>query len=197
MRVAIYTRCSTDEQDITNQLHQLRDFAQRQGWTIVREFSDAGISGKTGDRPEFKAMFEAASKRKFDVLLFWSLDRLTREGVLPTLTYLNRLSGYGIAWRSYQEQYVDSLGPFGDAIVGLLAAIARQERLRISERTKAGMMRAKANGRSIGRPNVAVDVPSVRARVAQGQSLRRIADDLGCSAALLCKRLAATTQVTA
>jgi DNA invertase Pin-like site-specific DNA recombinase len=197
MRVAIYVRCSTDEQDVTNQLLQLREFAQRQGWQIIREFSDSGVSGKTGDRPELKAMFEAASKRKFDVLLFWSLDRLTREGVLATLQYLNRLTAYGVAWRSYQEQYIDSIGPFGEAVVGILAAVAKQERLRMSERTRAGLAKARARGRHIGRPTLAVDVSRVRARVAAGESLRVIARDLKCSAALLCKRLAASAQVTA
>src|SRR5205085_9845086 len=135
------------------------------------------------------SMFDAASKHQFDVLLFWSLDRLTREGVLPTLTYLNRLTAYGIAWRSYQEQYVDSLGPFGDAIVGLLAAIARQERLRISERTKAGLARAKAQGKVTGRPSIVVDVCDVRARIDAGESLRAVARSLRVSPALLCKRL--------
>jgi len=190
VRVAIYTRVSTDDQDPTNQLHQLRDFACRQGWQIVQEFIDAGISGKTGDRPQFKAMFEAASKRRFDVLLFWSLDRLSREGVLPTLQYLNRLTAYGVKWRSYQEQYVDSLGPFGEAVVGILAAVARQERLRISERTKAGLARVKAQGKLVGRPRQTVDLHAVQMRIQAGESLRAVARSLGVSPALLCKRLA-------
>jgi len=73
------------------------------------------VSGRKADRPQFKAAMRDARKRKFDVLLFWSLDRLTREGVLKTLLILNRLSGYGVKYRSLQEQWIDSLGDFSDA----------------------------------------------------------------------------------
>lgn len=196
MRCAIYVRVSTEEQNLDNQLAALRDFAGRQGWAIVHEFCDLGLSGKTGDRAAFQEMFAVASRRRFDVLLFWSLDRLTREGVLPTLTYLNRLTAYGVAWRSYQEQYIDSLGPFGEAVIGILAAIAKQERIRISERTKAGLARARAKGKRIGRAPAVIDVTAVRARIATGESLRSVARGLGCSPALLCKRLAATATTT-
>jgi DNA invertase Pin-like site-specific DNA recombinase len=84
MKCALYSRVSTDRQECENQLLQLRTFAASQGWEIVREFIDQGISGGTSDRPAFQEMFSAASKRKFDVLLFWSLDRLSREGALET-----------------------------------------------------------------------------------------------------------------
>ena len=147
MRVALYGRVSTKDrgQDYENQLIQLRAFAVRQGWIIVSEFCDS-TSGGTSDRERFKAMFEAASRREFDVLLFWSLDRLSREGVLETLTHLQRLTSYGVAWRSFSEQYLDSTGVFRDAVIGILAAIAKQEKVRISERTKAGLERAGDTG---------------------------------------------------
>ena len=95
---AIYGRVSTRDkgQEVENQLVQLREFAGRQGWQVVAEYLDQA-SGSTSDRDQFKAMFQAASQRKFDVLLFWSLDRLTREGVLPTLQHLTRLSDYSVA----------------------------------------------------------------------------------------------------
>jgi DNA invertase Pin-like site-specific DNA recombinase len=194
MRCALYVRCSTEDQDVSNQLRQLREFASHQNWQVVHEFSDAGVSGKTGDRPAFRAMFESASKRQFDVLIFWSLDRLTREGVLPTLQYLNRLTAYGVGWRSFQEQYIDSIGPFGEAVIGILAAIAKQERVRLSERTKAGLARVRAKGTRLGRPCgpcIAVDLAAVRNRL-HSESMRSVARDLGVSHALLSKRLAAT-----
>ena len=97
MRIAIYARVSTKDkgQDTESQLVQLREFASKQGWQIVREFVDRETRSKS-DRMEFQAMFEAASQRKFDLLLFWALDRLSREGVLETLQHLNRLTSYGV-----------------------------------------------------------------------------------------------------
>jgi DNA invertase Pin-like site-specific DNA recombinase len=90
MRVAIYCRVSTEKQETENQAVQLREFAAKQGWTVYREYVDYE-SGAKADRGEFKRMFVDASRRKFDVLLFWALDRLSREGVLETLQHLRRL----------------------------------------------------------------------------------------------------------
>src|ERR1700739_490714 len=115
-RVAIYARVSTDKQDTENQAVQLREFAAKQGWQIVREYTDYE-TGSKNDRTEFKQMFEDASRRRFDLLLFWALDRLNREGVLETLQHLNRLTSYGVAWRSFTELFFDSCGPFRDAVI--------------------------------------------------------------------------------
>ena len=169
MKAAIYARVSTKDQDCHNQLLQLRQFAASQGWAVVAEYSDE-LSGSTSDRPQFQAMFQAASRREFDILLFWSLDRLSREGVLDTLQHLNRLTGYGVAWRSYTEQYLDSTGMFRDAVIGILAAVAKQERVRRSERTRAGLERARANGKQLGRRRVAVDSSKIRSLRDQGLS---------------------------
>ena len=153
LRVVIYARVSTDDkgQDPLNQLLQLREFAQRQGWVVIREYTDE-LSAKNGKRSGFKAMWKDAEKHRFDCLLFWSLDRLTREGTLATLSYLQRLKDHGIAFKSYTEQYIDSLGIFSDAIIGILGAIAAQERVRLSERTKAGLERVRKQGKRLGRP---------------------------------------------
>ena len=134
-RCALYARVSTKDkgQEVENQLRQLREFSVHSGWTIVAEYIDHE-SGKISDREQFQAMFEAASKRRFDVLLFWSLDRLSREGVLPTLQHLQRLSCYGVGYRSFTEQYFDSCGIFRDAVIAIVATVAKQERIRISER---------------------------------------------------------------
>src|SRR5437660_3389475 len=189
MRVCIYSRVSTDDkrQDPLNQLLQLRDFAQRQGWTVVCEYADQ-LSAKNGDRQGFKFMWKDAEAHRFDCLLFWSLDRLTREGPLATLQYLQRLSDHGIKFKSYTEQYVDSLGVFGPAIIGILAAVAQQERIRLSERTKAGLARVRAKGKRLGRPRSNVDMDVVNSRLSAGESLRSVARDLGVSPALLVKR---------
>lgn len=92
MRCGIYSRVSTSKQEAENQLAQLREFARALGWQIVVEYVDQ-ITGKHSDRTEFQRMFQDASQRRFDVLLFWSLDRLSREGALETLQHLNRLTG--------------------------------------------------------------------------------------------------------
>ncbi|MGE5110667.1 MAG: recombinase family protein [Acidobacteriaceae bacterium] len=182
MRVALYSRVSTDKQEAENQLVALREYCKRQGYEIVREYTDICSGGKA-ERKQFKQMFEDASKRKFDTLLFWSLDRLSREGVLQTLKYLETLSQYGTQYKSFTEQYLDSLGPFRDAVLAILACIARQEKVRISERTKAGLARAASRGRLPGRPK-AID-EELRERIirlrAAGVSYTNIAKKLGVS----------------
>jgi len=106
MRVALYPRVSTEKQDTENQAVRLREFAANQGWHIIHEYVDYETGSKS-DRIEFKRMFEDASRRKFELVLFWALDRLSREGVLETLQHLNRLTCYGVAWRSFTEQFFD------------------------------------------------------------------------------------------
>lgn len=183
MKIALYLRVSTDKQETENQAVQLREFAAKQGWQIVREYCDDGITGKHSVRPQFQQMFEDASRRKFDMVLFWALDRLSREGVLETLQHLNRLTSYGVGWRSFTEQYLDSTGVFKDAVVSILATVAKQERVQLSERTKAGLARVKAAGKRLGRParlNGQHRAEIARLR-AQGLSLRAIGRELGIS----------------
>lgn len=186
MRAAIYARVSTKDgrQDTENQLRQLRTFAETQGWTVLHEYVDRA-SGKSGDREEFQKMFSAASRREFDCLLFWSLDRLSREGTVETLNHLQRLTSYGVNYRSFTEQYLDSTGIFKEAVIGILAAVAKQERVRLSERTIAGLQRAKAQGRVGGRPKAEEAEPKLTAKIqrlrAQGRSIRAIAAEIGRS----------------
>jgi len=190
MRVVLYLRVSTDKQETENQAAQLREFAARQGWQIVSEYCDVE-SGSKADRSEFKRMFDDASRRKFDLVLFWALDRLSREGVLQTLTYLNRLENYGVGFRSYTEQFFDSCGPFKDAVIGIMATLAKQERVKRSERTKAGLARVKAAGRVLGRPRLQVESAKVAALKASGMSLRAIGAALGVSEASVRRSLSA------
>jgi DNA invertase Pin-like site-specific DNA recombinase len=181
-RTAIYARVSTRDkgQETQNQLRQLREFCAREQWQIASEYVDHE-TGSTSDRSEFQRMFEDASRRKFDVVLFWALDRLSREGTLETLQHLNRLSAYGIGFRSFTEAYLDSCGVWKDAIVGILATLAKQERIRLSQRVKAGLDRARAQGKRIGRPGVAVNASQIASLRDQGRSWRQIADALKVS----------------
>jgi len=191
-RVALYGRVSTKDkgQEVQNQLRQLREFAAHSGWTIVAEYIDHE-SAKVSDREQFQAMFAAASQRQFDVLLFWSLDRLSREGVLPTLQHLQRLTAYGIGYRSYTEQYFDSCGIFRDAVIAIIATVAKQERVRISERVRAGLSTARSKGKRLGRPRVFVSRARIESLRREGLSWREIAEQLGSNTATVRRAYAA------
>jgi len=184
VKVAIYCRVSTRDkgQDTANQRLQLEQFARKQGWKVVKVYEDR-VSGKRGEsgREAFKQMFTAVSRREWDCLLFWSLDRFSREGAFPTLRYLTRLSELGLAYRSYTEEYINSTGIFGDVIVSLLATLAKQETIRLSERTIAGLERARAQGRIGGRPRLSCDRNKVLRLHADGKSLAEISKELKIS----------------
>jgi DNA invertase Pin-like site-specific DNA recombinase len=176
MRVALYARVSTKDkrQDTENQLTQLRQFTVTQGWAVAAEYVDRA-TGKHSDREQFQRLFQDASQRKFDLVLFWALDRFSREGVRETLNHLERLSSYGVAYRSFTEQYLDSCGIFKDAVLAILAVIAKQERVRLSERTVAGLEKARKAGRVGGRPKVVCDRRKVERLREAGLSLSAIA----------------------
>jgi len=192
MKCAIYARVSTRDkgQDVRNQLEQLRAYCERLGWKIVGEYIDER-SGKNGDREEFKRMMNNAYQREFDVVLFWSLDRFSREGTLETLQHLKRLSSYGVAFKSFTEEFLDGTGLFKDAIIGILAALAHQERVRLSERVVAGLERARKQGRVGGRPRIKrqhdKDAKRIREMRENGESLRDIATQLGRSHATVAR----------
>jgi DNA invertase Pin-like site-specific DNA recombinase len=199
MRIALYARVSTKDkgQDHENQLRELRDFVSRKasdGWALAQEYLDKA-SGKTAERPAFRRMFDAASRREFDLVLFWSLDRFSREGVLETLQHLERLSSYGVEWFSYREEYLWSVGVFKEAVLAILAAIAKQERVRLSERVQAGLSRARAQGKVLGRPRAAVRPERVLRLRERGLSIRKIAAETGVSS-MTVQRILATSAST-
>ncbi len=186
MRIALYARVSTRDrgQDYENQLRELRDFVARKasdGWVLAQEYTDR-VSGKTDKRPAFQRIFEDASRKQFDMVVFWSLDRFSREGVLETLQHLQKLTSYGVEWWSYREEYLRSVGVFRDAVLAILAAIAKQERVRLSERVQAGLSRARAQGKVLGRPKAAVRPERVLRLKERGLSTRKIAAETGVSA---------------
>jgi|CZKH01.1.fsa_nt_gi DNA invertase Pin-like site-specific DNA recombinase len=197
MKTAIYARVSTRKQDETNQLIQLREFAKKQGWEIVTEYCDVVTGSGKQERPQFLTMMQDASQCKFDLLLFWSLDRLSREGIVKTLGYLQQFKSWKVGWRSYTQPFLDTGNSMvTDIVLSVLSAVAQQERITISERTIAGLKRARKegtrSGNPLGRPAATVDMGKVAKRRAKGESFRAIAADLGVSAALLCKRTAET-----
>jgi DNA invertase Pin-like site-specific DNA recombinase len=150
----------------------------------VNEYIDQR-SGKNGDREQFQRMMSHAYQKEFDLVLFWSLDRFSREGSFATLQHLKKLDSFGIAFKSFTEQYLDGTGMFKDAIIAILGAIANQERVRLSERVVAGLERARKQGCVGGRPKVRRDRDQHAATIRQlrddGQSLQEIADELGRS----------------
>jgi DNA invertase Pin-like site-specific DNA recombinase len=139
------------------------------------------ISGKTSDRAQFRQLFADAAKHKFDLVLFWALDRFSREGALQTLKHLELLASYNVGYKSYSEQYLDSCGIFKDAVLSIIATVAKQERVLKSDRTKAGLARARREGRVGGRPRLALDRDRVLRMDEEGYSQVEIADEMGCS----------------
>lgn len=189
MRTAIYARVSTKDrgQDTENQLRELRQFAKGQGWSVIGEYIDnVSGSGKV-KRPAFERMMQDAIDRKSDMVLFWSLDRLSREGVGKTVGYLDKLTAAGVYWRSFSEQYLDSCGIFKDAVLAILAVIAKQERIRISERTLAGLATARSKGRIGGRRPKDKPTDLILSLRSEGMSLSEIAAKTGISRATVAR----------
>ena len=195
MRAALYLRVSTRDgkQDPDNQRLQLHQLCKAQGWEIGAEYTDHE-TGSESERVEFRRMLQDASTRKWDMLIFWSLDRFTREGALATLKYLELLESYGVRWRSFTEPWLDTTGPFKEAIISFVASLAKQERIRIRERINAGLQRYRRDfdgGRvgkevqsrsgmnlPIGHPRKIFDRLEVMELRTKGLSLRKIASRL-------------------
>lgn len=169
MRIAIYSRVSTNDQDTDNQLQPLRSFANSLGGQVIGEYVDYA-SGGSFDRPNFQRMLGDADKRQFDLLLIWSLDRFSREGIVNTLHYLERLKRGNVAIKSMQEGWLDTRDEhLGQLLLAIFSWIAQQERKRIGERVKAGLARIRKEGKTLGRPSGAKDK---RKRSVSGYLLR-------------------------
>ena len=171
-RAALYLRVSTVDQHPETQVHDLRQLAQQRGYEIVREYTDR-ITGTKAKRPALDELLADARRGQFDVVVVWASDRLARS-VRHFLELLDEFNRLGVEFVSFREQ-LDTGGPLGRAVVVIIGAIAELERNLIIERVRAGMRRARLEGRHIGRQPVVVDREAIHRERCQGQSLRQIA----------------------
>lgn len=184
MRIGLYGRVSTDDkgQDPENQLRELRAWCGHSGHTVIREYVDYE-SGRRGveKRKEFAALFEDAAKRKFDCVLFWALDRFSREGMMQTIAHLQQLNSFGVSFHSYTEPHLATDNELvRNILLALLSSLAKVEAQKISDRTKAGMARAKAKGIRAGRPKLGIELrQKIAHRAAKGETPYAIAKALG------------------
>jgi len=193
MKVAIYARVSTSDKDQNpdTQLLPLREFAAAQGWTVTGEFVDTASATDLKGRTEWRRLLDQASKRKLDLVVVFRIDRAFRS-VLDAATTLERLRTWGVGLRSYCEPWLDTTSPFGEALYYITAAYAQLERGILSERVKAGMERARKQGRRLGRPRVVNgEWEAVRPLIESGTlSQRAAARRLGVGRATIARMLA-------
>jgi DNA invertase Pin-like site-specific DNA recombinase len=185
MRAAIYARVSTSNngQDPRVQTRELQEYCQRRGWTVAGEYVDVGISGTKEKCPELDRLLTDAHRRRFDAIVVWRFDRFARS-VSHLLRALENFQALGIEFVSLSEQF-DTSTPTGKMVFTVLGAVAELERSLIVERVKAGLRNARAKGKTLGRPRVAVDAVRLASLSARGLSLRAIASELGVGLATL------------
>ncbi len=180
-RVALYARVSTDGQSVENQLRQLRAVARRHGWQVVETFRDQGISGAKGrnGRPGFDALCAGIVRRDFELVAAWSVDRLGRS-LQDLVVFLGELHAKNVDLY-LDQQGLDTSTPAGRALFQMLGVFSEFERAMVRERVKAGLVRARAQGKRLGRP----PIPKAKVRAIQkalrdgGQSIRQIAAGVG------------------
>ena len=176
VRVGLYARVSTLDQDPATQLLDLRRYCKERGWEIVGEFIDHGVSGIAPKRPQLKALMELARKKKVDVVLVWRFDRYARS-VRELVEGLSALRELDVAFVSYQES-IDTSSSLGAAIFAICGAMAELERNIIIERVRAGIRRAKSDGVKIGRSKTALNMEKLKELRASGCSVRNIAEKM-------------------
>ena len=184
-RAALYCRVSTVDQHPETQLHELRQFTSQRGLQVVKEYTDHGISGTRARRPGLDQMMDDARRRRFDVVLVWAFDRMARS-VRHFLEILDEFNHLNIEFVSFREN-IDTGGPLGRAMVVIVSAIAELERNLIVERVRAGMRRARAEGRQIGRARLDVNREQVVHDRRSGMSLTRVAKKHSVSRATVCR----------
>ncbi len=184
-KAAIYARVSTNNgQTPENQLAQLRDAAAKAGWDVVGEYVDQGISGAKGrdKRPAFDRLCKAATRREVDVVMAWSVDRLGRS-LQDLVVFLGDLQASGVDLYLH-KQGVDTTTPGGKALFQMMGVFAEFERAMIQERISAGLQRAKAEGKKLGRPRIPVETEqAIRTARAQGKGILKIAREIGVGTA--------------
>lgn len=186
-RAALYLRVSTLDQNPSTQLYDLRGLAEQRGFEIVHEYTDHGFSGARVRRPALDEMLIDARRGRFDIVVVWACDRLARS-VRHFLEVLDELSHLNIEFVSFREQ-LDTGGPLGRAVITIISVVAELERSLIIERVRAGMRRAKLEGRHIGRKPLNIDRAAVLRQRAHGQSLTEIAKTFHTSRATVSRLL--------
>ena len=150
-KVAIYCRTSTTEQSTDNQLPVLKKFTEQRAWQLIEIYQEQETAWKSGHQEELARLKADASKHQFDIVLVWSLDRLSRQGAASILNLVNTFKAYGVRIISYQEAWTEAPGEMGELLYAVAGWVARMESQRISERTKAGVERARKFGTKSGR----------------------------------------------
>jgi DNA invertase Pin-like site-specific DNA recombinase len=184
-RAAIYARVSTDGQTTDNQIRELLQVAERNGWQIVQEYVDHGISGAKGreQRPAFDALWKGATRREFDVVMVWAVDRLGRS-LSHLVNFLSELHAKKVDLFLYQ-QGIDTTTPAGKALFGMMGVFAEFERSMIQERVRSGIKRFRANGRRWGRRAIRETDPAVCTQIlelrSKGLAMGKISKQLGLS----------------
>lgn len=179
-QVAIYSRVSTDRQTTENQLLELRAVAERHNWVIVGEYIDQGVSGAKGrdQRPEYDRLLKDAARRKFDLIASWSVDRLGRS-LQDLVGFLSEIHAKKVDLYLHQ-QGMDTTTPAGKALFQMMGVFAEFERAMIQERVKAGLERARAQGKQLGRPRASAKTEArIRALRETGMGKLKIARTLG------------------
>src|SRR5947207_5513138 len=179
-RAAIYVRVSTDRQTVENHVRELRQIAERRGWQVVEQYSDAGISGSKGrdGRPGLDQMLKDASRRKFDVIMAWAIDRLGRS-LIDLLGTIQTLEASSVDLY-LDQQSIDTTTPMGTLMFQVCGAFAEFERSMIQQRIHAGLKRALAQGKTLGRPKVDAALEGrIQAQLRGGRGMRKIARELG------------------
>ena len=187
-RVAIYARVSTKDQDAQLQVEELRRLAKHRGWRVSREYVDAGVSGSRENRPELDALMADARRGKIDVVAVWRFDRFARS-TRHLVTALEEFRALGVHFVSAREA-IDTSTPVGRMVFTMIAAVAEMERELIRERVQAGVDRARAQGKKLGRPRRELDLRAAGILLDQGHSQRAVADMLGVPRGTLRRRLA-------
>jgi DNA invertase Pin-like site-specific DNA recombinase len=179
-RAALYVRVSTDAQTVENQIRELRQVAGRRGWDVVDVYRDTGISGAKGrnGRPGLDSMLKDASRRKFDIVLAWAIDRLGRS-LIDLLDTIQHLEVCGVDLY-LDQQAIDTTTPMGKLVFQVTGAFAEFERTMIRQRIKAGLKRAVAQGVKLGRPKIdSATERKVRQQLAKGVGILKVAKTLG------------------
>lgn len=179
-RAAIYVRVSTDKQTVENQVTALRQIAERRGWEIVQEYRDAGISGAKGreSRPGLDQMLKDASKRRFDVVMAWAIDRLGRS-LIDLLGTIQTLEACGVDLY-LDRQAIDTTTPAGRLMFQVTGAFAEFERSMIRQRVHAGLKRAVKAGKTLGRPKISPALEKrIRGQLQAGKGILKVAREVG------------------